>query len=77
MEVCCREYEPETEKLVSLLLMKGADTGAVDAKNRDAIAYARSVGNSKCIKMIKKHERMQERKRRTGKRRVQTKTQEC
>lgn len=77
MEVCCREHEPETEEVVTLLLMRGADTGAADSKGRDAIAYARSVGNQAAVKLIKKHERMAERKRRTGKRRVQTKTHEC
>ena len=65
MDVCGREYEPETEKLVNFLLMNKADTGMVDMKNRDAVAYARSVGNSNVVRILKKHDQMMGRRKKT------------
>ena len=53
MDVCGRQFDPETEKLVALLLFNKANTYLKDAKGRDAVDYAEMVGNYECVKLIK------------------------
>ena len=45
MDICGREYDYETEKLVALLLFYRADTYIKDEKGRDAVEYAQIAGN--------------------------------
>ena len=53
MDVCGRQFDPETEKLVALLLFNKADTYLKDAQGRDAVAYAEMAGNDETVKLIK------------------------
>lgn len=53
MDVCGRQFDPETEKLVALLLFNKSDTYLKDAQGRDAIAYAEMAGNDEAAKLIK------------------------
>ena len=53
MDICGREYDYETEKLVALLLFYRADTYIKDEKDRDAVEYAQIAGNHEAWVIIR------------------------